>query len=70
MSPVFCRGVELGHELAVRGPGRGQVLALFFELEPQVDDLLPQLADLLVEGVDVGGRGEPGLAPGLFAERL
>jgi hypothetical protein len=35
-----------------------------------VDDLLLQLADLVVEGVDAGRRREPGLAPGLFAERL
>ena len=64
------RGVELGHELAVGGPGGGEVFALFFELEAQVDGLLLQLGDLLVEGVDVGGRAEPGLAPGLFAERF
>jgi hypothetical protein len=70
VSPVFCGGVELGHELAVRGPGGGQVVALFFELEAEAGDLLLELADLLVEGVDVGGCREPGLTPGLFAERL
>ena len=70
VSRVFCRGVELGHELAVRRPGGGQVVALFFELEAEVNDLLLQLAHLLVKGIDVGGYREPGLAPGLFAERL
>src|SRR5271163_3746456 len=70
VSSTFCRGVELSHELTVRGPGGGQVVALLFELESEVDDLLLHLADLLVEGVDVGGCREPGLAPGLLAERL
>jgi hypothetical protein len=67
---VFCRGVELGYELAVRGAGGGQVVASFFELEEEADDLLLQLADLLVEGVDVGGCREPCLryvrAPSVF----
>ena len=70
MSPVAWRGVELGHELAVGGPGRGEVLALFFELEAQVDGLLFEVGDLLAEGVGVGGGAEPGLAPGLVPERL
>ncbi len=62
--------VELGHELAVRGAGCGEVLVAFLELQAQVDDLLLQMHDLLVEGVDVGGCAEPGLAPGLLAERF
>jgi hypothetical protein len=70
VSPVSCRGVDLGHELAVGGPGCGEVLVAFFELEAQVDGLLLQVGDLLVEGVDVGGDTEPGLAPGLLAECL
>ena len=70
VSSVSCRGVELGHELAVGGAGGGEVLVAFFELEAQVDGLLLEMGDLLVEGVDVGGRAEPGFAPGLLAERL
>ena len=54
----------------VGGPGRGEVLVVFFELEAQVDGLLFEMGDLLAEGVDVGGGAEPGLAPGLVAERL
>ena len=69
MSPVGC-GVEPGHELAVGGAGGSEVAVAFFELEPQVDGLLFEVGDLLVEGVDVGGRAEPGFAPGLLAEGL
>ena len=46
MSSVAWRGVELGHELAVGGPGRGEVLVAFFELEAQVDGLLFEVGDL------------------------
>ena len=70
VSSVPCRGVELGHELAVGGPGGGEVLVAFLELEAQVDGLLLEMGDLLAEGIDVGGRAEPGFAPGLLAERL
>ena len=35
-----CRGVELAHELAVCGAGRGQVLVTVVELEAEVDGLL------------------------------
>jgi hypothetical protein len=62
--------VELGHELAVGGPCRGEVFAAFGELEFEVGSLLLEVGDLVVEGVDVGWRAEPGLAPGLLAERL
>jgi hypothetical protein len=58
---VAWRGVELAHELAAGGSGRGEVLALFFELEAQVDGLLFEVGDLLAEGVGVGGgRGRCG----------
>ncbi len=70
MSLVAWRGVELGHELPVGGPGRGEVLVAFFELEAQVDGLLFEVGDLLAEGVDVGGGAESGLVPGLLAECL
>ena len=60
--------VDAGHELAVGGAGGGEVLVAFLELQAQVDDLLFELGDLLVEGVDVGGGAEPGLAPGVLAE--
>jgi hypothetical protein len=65
-----CRGVELCHELAVGGPGRGEVVIAFGDLEPQVDGLLLVVGELLIEGIDVGGRAEPGFAPCLLAERL
>jgi len=68
VSPTLWCGVELGHELAVGGPGRGEVLVAFFELQPQVGGLLLEMADLLGEGVEVGGHAGPGLAPGLLAE--
>ena len=45
MSSASCRGVELGHELPVRGPGRGQVLLAFPELQAQVDGLLLEVGD-------------------------
>ena len=64
------RGVELGHELPVGGPGRGEVLVAFLELETQVDGLLFEVGDRLAEGVDVGGDAEPGLASGLLTECL
>ena len=60
--------VELGHELSVGGAGGCEVLIAFLELQPQVKDLLFQMGDLLVEGVDVGRGAEPRLAPGLVAE--
>jgi hypothetical protein len=62
--------VELGHELAVGGPCRGEVFVVFGELELEIGGLLLEVGDLLVEGVDVGWRAQPGLAPGLVAERL
>ncbi len=62
--------VELGHELAVGGAGGGEFFAAFFELQPQIDDLLFQVGDLLVEGVDVGWGAESGLVPRLFAKSL
>jgi hypothetical protein len=49
-----ARGVDLGHELAVGCAGGGEVLIAFFELEPQVGDLLFKVRDLAVERVDVG----------------
>ena len=74
MRRVICgvawRGVELGHELTVGCPGRGEVLVAFLELETQVDGLLFEVGDRLAEGIDVGGRAEPGFAPGVLAERL
>jgi hypothetical protein len=48
--------VELGHQLAVGGAGGLQVLVLLLALQAQVGDVLFEVGDLLVEGVDVGGR--------------
>src|SRR5450759_3345111 len=66
--PVSRRGVELGHELAVGGACGREVLIAFGELQAQIDALLLEVADLLVEGVEVDRDAEPGLAPGLLAE--
>ena len=60
--------VDAGHEFAVGGTGGSEVLVAFVDLESQVDDLLFEVGDLVVEGVDVSGGAEAGLAPGLFAE--
>src|SRR6266568_1534256 len=62
--------VELGHELAVGSAGGGEFFAAFFELPPQIGNLLFQVVDLVVEGVDVGWGAESGLAPRLFAKSL
>ena len=61
-------GVELGHELAVGCPYRGEVVAAFFELEAEVGGLLFEVGDLPGERVDVGGGAEPGFPPCLLAE--
>jgi hypothetical protein len=66
--PGWC--VESGHEFAVGGAGGGEVFIAFVELLLKVEVVLFELADALVEGVDIGGGAEPGLAPGLFTERL
>ena len=66
--PGWC--VESGHEFAVGGAGGGEVFVAFVELLSKVEVVLFELADLLVEGIDVGGGAEPGLAPGLFTERF
>ena len=47
-------GVEPGHEVAVRGPGGGEVLGAFLELQTEVDGLLFEVGDLHLELVDVG----------------
>ena len=70
VSAPACGGVELSHELAVGCPGCGELVAAFFELEPEVGGLLLEVGDLLAEGVDVGGCAEPGFASCLFAERI
>ena len=69
-SPVGGGGVDAGHQLAVGGAGGGEVLVAFVELQAQLDGLLFEVGDLLVEGVDVGGGAQPGLAPCLLAECL
>ena len=60
--------VDAGHQLAVGGAGGGEFVVAFAELDAQVGGLLFELGDLGVERVDVGGRAESGLLPGLFAE--
>jgi hypothetical protein len=67
---VFLRVVELGHEFTVGGAGCSEVVVAFVELLAQVDELLFEAGDGLVERVDVGGGAEPGLLPGLLAERF
>ena len=66
--PAWC--VESGHEFAVGGAGCGEVFVAFVELVLKVEVVLLELADALVEGVDIGGGSEPRLAPGLFTERF
>jgi hypothetical protein len=56
------------HEFAVRGAGGGEFVAAFLELLAQVGDLLFEVDDALLEGVDVLGCAEAGLVPGLLAE--
>lgn len=56
LSSACVRLVELGHEFTVGGACGGEVVVAFFELEAQFYGLLLQMSDLLVEGVDVGGR--------------
>lgn len=67
-SPVVVGDVDAGHEFAVGGACGGEVLIAFLQLEAQVDGPLFEVGDLLLEGVEVGGCAEPGLAPGLLAE--
>jgi hypothetical protein len=55
--PGWC--VESGHEFAVGGAGCGEVFLAFVELLLKVEVVLFDLADALVEGVDVGGGAEP-----------
>ena len=62
--------VEMSHEFAVGGSGGGEFLVAFLELQPQVDDVLFEEGYLLFELLDVLGCAEPGLAPGLFAEKF
>ena len=62
--------VEPGHQLAVRGPRGCEFVVTFFQSQSQVGGLLLEMGDFLAEGIDVGGRAEPGFAPGLLAERL
>lgn len=66
--PGWC--VESGHEFAVGRPGCGEVFLAFVELLLKVEVVLLELADALVEGVDIGAGAEPGLAPRLFTERF
>ena len=66
LMPSWC--VESGYEFAVGGAGGGQVVIAFVELLLYVEVVLFELADALVEGVDVDGGAEPGFAPGLFTE--
>jgi hypothetical protein len=53
------------HEFAVGGAGGGQVVAAFVQLQAEVDDLPFEVDDALLERVDVIGRAEPRLAPGV-----
>jgi hypothetical protein len=47
----------------------GEVRSRSSKLKTEVDDLLFSVEDSLVELVDVVGRAEPGIAPGLLAEK-
>ena len=67
-SPVVVSEVDAGHQFAVGGAGGGEVLVAFAELQAQVDGLLLEVGDLLVQGVDVDGGAQAGLAPGVLTE--
>jgi hypothetical protein len=54
--------VELGHQLAVRGAGGREVVALVLELELQVDDLLFEGGDPGLKLFGVVGAADAGLA--------
>ena len=55
--PGWC--VESGHEFAVRRCGCGEIFVAFVELLLKVEVVLFEMADALVEGVDIGGGAEP-----------
>jgi hypothetical protein len=58
------------HEFAVGGAGGAQLVATLLQLLTKVDHGLFQVDDALFERVDVVGRTEAGLAPGLLAKDL
>jgi hypothetical protein len=59
----------MSSELTVRGACGVEILCAFLEFQADVDDMLFEGDDALVELVDVCGRTESGLAPGLLTER-
>ena len=70
VNPVGVWPVKPGHELAVGGPCRVELVVAFCELPALLCGVLFQLGDAAVETVDVVGAAEAGLPPGLFAELL
>ncbi|MEU2048831.1 hypothetical protein ACWHBW_27110 [Streptomyces albidoflavus] len=64
------RGVDLCHELTVRGSGGGEISLLFRQFLATDEELLLKLGDLAGERVDVSGGPEPGGFPCGSAEVL
>ena len=63
-------GVDPGHEFAIGAACGGELFVAFFELQPQVDDLLFEEDEPPLEFLDVGRRAKPGCTPGLFTEHF
>ncbi|MEU9677818.1 hypothetical protein AB0D92_30455 [Streptomyces parvus] len=62
--------VDLGHQLSVGRPRRGEVLVPFGEFCAEVEDLLFQLGDAAGEGFDVRRGAEAGGFPGRLPQGL
>lgn len=66
--PPDGRPVERRHELAVGCTGGVEVVDLVGELTPQFDDVLFEIGDAALQGVDVVRGAEAGHPPRLVAE--
>ena len=61
--------VDPGHEFAVGAACGGEFFLAFFQLQPQVDELLFEEDDPSLEFLDVGGRAQPRGAPAWIFHR-
>ena len=60
-SAGWLPGVELSHQFAIGRSGRGQLIAAFFELAAQLEELLLAVGECLLKAVDVVGRPQAAL---------